>query len=719
MSRRRRVRTPTVLQMEAVECGAASLGIVLAHYGRRVPLEELRVACGVSRDGSKASNILRAARAYGLEARGYRWEVADVRSATLPVIVFWNFYHFLVVEGFGRGKVFLNDPAEGPRVVSDAEFDASFTGVALVLTPGAGFERGGRKASLVAALLERVRGSEAAVAFVALTALALVVPGLLLPVFARLFVDKILVANMDSWFKPLLIGMVLTTLVRAALSALQHRYLLRLDTKIAIATSSRFLWHVLRLPIQFFTQRYGGDISARVGVNDHIATFLSTRLALTAIDALLVVCYAGLMAAYDVELTVVGVGAAGLIVTATLLVNRRRVDGNRRLLQDQALANATLMGGLATIETLKASGTESDLFSRWAGYHTRLINAQQDLALVTQVFLVIPPLLMAVTNALVLSLGAVRVMDGTLTIGMLVAFQALMAGFLTPVNNLVSLAGTLQEMEGNMNRVDDVLRYDTDPQTRPQDSAARGAATGARLTGAVELDDVAFGYATLDGPLIEHFDLTLEPGARVALVGPSGCGKSTIAKVVTGLYEAWAGEIRFDGRPRREIPRACLAGSVAIVDQDVALYEGTIRENLTMWDPTIPDAAIVAACRDACIHDDIAARHGGYDSRVEEGGANFSGGQRQRLEIARALVDNPRVIVLDEATSALDSVTEQTIDRNLRIRGCTAIIIAHRLSTIRDADEIVVLDRGKVVERGTHEQLVGAAGLYAQLAAES
>jgi len=713
----RRVRTPTVLQMEAVECGAASLAIVLGYYGRTVALEEVRVACGVSRDGSKAVNILRAARAYGLEAKGYRWEVETLRQATLPVIVFWNFYHFLVVEGFGRDRVYLNDPAEGPRVLTNDEFDAGFTGIALSMTPGPNFERGGRRASLAAALRERVRGSGAAVALVALAGLALVIPGLLLPAFARLFVDKVLVANMDSWFKPLLAGMVLTALVRLALSTLQRRYLLRLDARISITSSSAFLWHVLRLPIEFFNQRYGGEISARVGLNDEIAAFLSTRLASTAIDGLLVVCYAVLMAAYDPLLTLIGMAAAVLVVGATLFVNRRRVDGNRRLLKEQAMAGATIMGGLSTIETLKATGAESDLFSRWAGYETKYINAQQQLALVTQLFLVIPPLLVSLTNALVLALGAIRVMEGALTMGMLVAFQTLMASFLTPVNNLVSLASNLQEMEGSMGRVDDVLRYAVDPQTStPEGEAEAGSG---KLKGFVELDAVTFGYARLDGPLIDRFDLKLTPGSRVALVGPSGCGKSTVAKLVTGLYEPWEGEIRFDGRPRRGLPRECLAGSVAIVDQDVALYEGTIRENLTLWDPSVPDAAIIAACKDACIHDDITARQGGYDSYVAEGGANFSGGQRQRLEIARALVGNPRVVVLDEATSALDTVTEQMIDRNLRIRGCTCIIVAHRLSTIRDADEIVVLDRGKVAERGTHEQLIAAGGLYAALAAES
>lgn len=710
--RNRRVRTPTVLQMEGAECGAAALAIVLGFYGRIVPLEELRLACGVSRDGSKASNMLKAARQYGLEAKGFKHELDEALALTFPVIVFWNFNHFLVLEGIRRGQVYLNDPASGPRVVTREEFDEGYTGVVLTFAPGPAFKRGGRERRLIPALLRRARGSEAAVTFTALAGLALVVPGLVLPVFSQLFVDKILVARLESWFVPLLVGMGVTALLRAALSWLQQYYLLRLETKLALTTSSQFLWHVLRLPIEFYNQRYGGEISARVGLNDTIAAFLAGHLAATAIDVLLILVYAAMMFAYDWQITFVGIGAVAVLMIATTAVNRRRVDGNQRLAKESGKAASTLLGGLSTIETLKASGLESDLFSRWAGYQAKFINAQQELTTITQLFLSVPPLILALTNITVLSLGALHVMDGRLTMGMLVAFQSLMASFLAPVTRLVQLTSTLQEMHGSMNRIDDVLRYPIDEQTL-QDSGDDDPAP--QLEGALEFRDVSFGYSRLEKPLIEGLSLSLTPGSRVALVGASGSGKSTVAKLVTGLYDPWTGDVRFDGHPRKALPRRALANSIAMVDQDISLFAGTVRENVTLWDATIPESHVVQACRDACIHDDISARSGGYDSLVDETGANFSGGQRQRLEIARALAANPRVLVLDEATSALDAMTEQIVDQNLRRRGCTCVIIAHRLSTVRDADEIIVLERGKVVERGTHDQLIAAGGAYANL----
>jgi ATP-binding cassette subfamily C protein len=456
---------------------------------------------------------------------------------------------------------------------------------------------------------------------------------------------------------------------------------------------------------------------------------LGKQLAGAGIDALLVVFYALLMLSYDWTLTLVGVASVAIIAFATTRVNRYRTDGNRKLLQEEGKATGTIMGGLATIETLKASGSESDLFTRWAGYHSKAINAKQQLGIATQVFMVLPPFLTSLTNAVVLGLGAYRIIQGELTIGMLVAFQGLMSSFLAPVNNLVGLAGVVQQMQGNMSRIDDVLRYAPDPQAEQDGAAPLATASGeagivdepsAKLTGHVELRDVTFGYSRLDPPLLTELNVSLAPGARVALVGPSGCGKSTVAKVVTGLYSAWSGEILLDGVQRGRIPRRALVNSVAIVDQDISLFEGTVRENLTLWDPTVPDAVMVRACKDASIHEEIVARRGGYDGFVAEGGANWSGGQRQRLEIARALMTNPRVLMLDEATSALDTVTEQRIDQNLRRRGCTCIIIAHRLSTIRDADEILVLSRGQVVQRGTHDELMKRAdGTYARLAREA
>jgi NHLM bacteriocin system ABC transporter peptidase/ATP-binding protein len=709
------IRTPTILQMEAVECGAAALAIVLAHFGRWVPLEELRIACGVSRDGSKASNVVKAARTYGLDARGYKREPAGLRAVAPPAILHWNFNHFLVLEGFRKGKVLLNDPASGPRWVTEEELDQAFTGVVLTFARGPEFRRGGEPPRLLLALKRRLAGTRSAIAFVILAGLALVLPGLVVPVFSKVFVDSILLEGRKEWLRPLLAGMGAAAVLTGALTWLQQAYLLRLETRMSLAGSSRFLWHVLRLPVEFFNQRFAGDISSRVGINDRVAQLLSRDLATTCLAAVMVVFFATVLVQYDPVLTLVGIAVASGNVAALRFVSRKRVDGNRRLLQEHGKLVGTAIGGLQVIETLKATGGESDLFARWSGFQAKVVNTRQDLERYTQVLDAVPPLLAAVNTALILGIGGVRVMNGALSMGGLVAFQVLMASFVAPIGRLVNLGGRLQTAEGDMSRLDDVLRYPFEPGLETGAGELPPAGSPVKLAGRLELRGVSFGYSRLDPPLIENLDLILPPASRVALVGGSGSGKSTIAKLVTGLYRPWAGEILFDGKPRVEVPRSVMTRSLAAVDQSIFLFEGTVRDNLTLWDPTVPLPEVVAAAKDACIHEDVAARPGGYDSPVEEGGANWSGGQRQRLEIARALVARPRLLVLDEATSALDPETESRIDANLRRRGCTCLIVAHRLSTIRDADEIVVLQKGKVVERGTHEELKAVAGPYAQL----
>jgi NHLM bacteriocin system ABC transporter peptidase/ATP-binding protein len=703
--------------MEAVECGAAALGIILAYYGRWVPLEELRIACGVSRDGSKAGNVAKAARTYGLSAKGFRKEPHALKVMHLPLIVFWNFNHFLVVEGFGKDKVYLNDPGTGPRVVSAEEFDQSFTGVVLACEPGPDFKRGGSKPSLLGALLRRLAGSSVAAAYVVLAGLALVLLGLVIPSFTRVFVDDILVGG-QPWTVPLLAGMGLAAIMRAVVTWIQQYYLLRLESRLAIGTSSSFLWHILRLPVQFYTQRYAGDISARVALNDKVARLLAGDLANAVLNMLVIAFYAVLMLQYDVVLTLLGVAIALLNGMALRHVSRKRVDENQRLQMDRGKYVATTMNGLQVIETLKATGAEADFFARWVGHHAKVLNAQQRLGVPSQIVSTVPPFLMALNTAAILGIGGPRVMDGSMTMGTLVAFQSLMASFLTPVNQMVTLGGTLQEVEGDMKRLDDVRRYQTDPRLDGHGLATDGdggSEEAAKLSGHLELRGLTFGYSRLEPPLVQGLDLMLKPGDRVALVGTSGSGKSTVAKLVTGLYEPWEGEVLFDGKPRAAIPRSVLTSSLAMVDQDVFLFEGPARDNLTLWDPTVPDADIVQAAKDAAIHADLAVRSGGYDVLVQESGRNFSGGQRQRLEIARALAGGPTILVLDEATSALDAGTELTIDRNIRRRGCTCLIIAHRLSTIRDSDEIIVLDRGSVVERGTHDELMALRGRYAEL----
>ena len=706
-----RVKTPTLVQMEAVECGAAALGIILGYYDRIVSLTQLRRDCGVSRDGSKASNVLKAARLYGLQAKGFKKSLDAVRSIEPPFIVFWNFNHFLVLEGFGKERVYINDPATGPRTVSYEEFNRAYTGVVLVMEPGENFQKGGSKKGIIPALASRLRNSRGAIIFCLLAGLILTIPRLAVPAFTQIFVDEILVQDRQDWLRPLILGMLLTTGIRGFLARLRLNYLRKLMLKLSASMSGSFMWHILRLPTSFYAQRFAGEISNRSQLNDKVADILSGRLATTIIDTMMIVLYGLIMFLYDWVLTLITIAFAAVNLLALRYLSRSRVDANMRLAQETGKVAGVAIGGIQTIETIKASGLESDSFTKFAGYYAKSLNAQQELAIPSQVLNTIPVLLTALATTCILVVGGLRVMNGSLSIGMLVAYQTLTTGFLNPVNELVNFGSTLQDLEADLNRLDDVLENSVDPEAEREINGnsdnvlAPVTLNSFRLEGNVELRSLNFGYSPLEPPLIEDLNLIIQPGQRVALVGGSGSGKSTVAKLVTGLYQPWSGEILLDGRPRQNIPRSVLVNSLAMVEQEIFLFAGTVRENLTLWDATVPDEDIIAACEDAAIHDLILEMPGGYNAQLSEGGMNLSGGQRQRLEIARALVRNPQVLVLDEATSALDAETELIIDRNLRKRGCSCIVVAHRLSTIRDCDEIIVLEKGKVVQRGTHESL--------------
>lgn len=704
---------PTVLQMEGVECGAASLAMILSYFGKYTTLEELRVACGVSRDGSKASNILKAARKYGLEAKGYRKEPESLKKMQMPLIIHWNLSHFLVLEGFHKGKVYLNDPACGRRTVTEKEFNESFTGITLVFNPTPEFNKDGKKPNLLSALRKRLKGSETALTYIVLVGLALVLPGLAVPVFTRIFIDDILLSGRDYWVIPLLLGMGITAVLRGGLTYLQQYYLLRLETKIALTTSGQFLWHILRLPVEFFTQRFAGDIASRMDTNDRVAKLLSGQLATAALNFIMIIFYFALMLQYNFILAIVGLSTAIINVLYLKFVSSKRRDQNRKLLQDRGRLGGVAISGLQIIETLKSTGSESEFFAKWAGYQAKALNAEQELGISTQFLTVFPAFLTGINNLIVLTLGGFLILEGELTIGMLVAFQSLMTSFMSPVNEIIGLGAQLQEVEGEMSRLDDVLKHPVDEEVANDMDDSSYA--GEKLEGHVELRNIAFGYSPMEPPLIEDFSLSLRPGARVALVGGSGSGKSTISKIIAGIYKPWSGEVLFDGKPRTSLKKSIINNSLAMVDQNISMFEGTIGDNIKLWDDTIYENEMIQAAKDACIHDDITARVGGYDHLVDEGGSNFSGGQRQRLEIARALVQNPSIIIMDEATSALDPLTEKIVDENIRRRGCTCIIVAHRLSTIRDCDEIIVMERGKIVERGTHEELKNQAGVYAKL----
>lgn len=719
-SRRVRVRTPTILQMTAVECGAACLAMVLAHHGRIVPLELLRYECGVSRDGTKASHVVRAAQRFGLLADGYSAEPESLRALPLPQIIFWNFNHFVVVDGFGPGVVHLNDPAVGPRRVTEEEFSQSFTGIVLTFTPGPSFVRGGKRQRAIDGVVRRLRRSRAAVLFVVLAGVGLVIPGLLVPAFVRVFVDYYLIQGFKDWLVPLLAAMVGAALLRVCLTWLQQSCLLRLQTKLALHGAGAFFWRVLRLPIGFFAQRHGGEIGARLALNERVAELIAGDVATILVDLLAMAVYAAIMVVYDAPLGLLAVAFAALNLLAFALVSRRLTDASRKLLLDQSTLTGVTMSGLQMIESVKASGGEDLFFNRWAGHHAKVVNAEQALERQRVMLSSSPVLLSLLGGAAVLVVGGFQVMAGDISIGALVAFQTLMVSFNAPLIGLVHLGGRIQEAEASLWRLDDILAHDLDREFCPPPRAAAQPITPddappVKLTGRVQLADLSFGFIPTAPPLIVGLTLDLEPGTRVALVGGSGSGKSTIGKLIAGLHQPWSGDIRFDGARLPDIDAALFRNSVALVDQDVALFEGTVSDNISLWDATMPETQILRAARDAMVHDDIAALPNTYDFRVREAGRNFSGGQRQRIEIARALAINPTLLILDEATSALDSVTEKQVVDNIRKRGCTTIIIAHRLSTIRDCDDIIVLDQGRIVERGPHHALLERDGLYRRL----
>ncbi|MDQ1247492.1 MAG: hypothetical protein QG597_1862 [Actinomycetota bacterium] len=712
---RKRVKVPSVLQMEETECGAACLGMVLASHGRYVPLEELRTACGVSRDGSRASNMLAAARSYGMEAKGFRRPFSRLAEGELPQILFWRFSHWVVLEGFRPNAVLINDPAEGHRVVDLEEAKRAYSGISLQVKPGPDFTPGGTRHAWVKDLLSRTRIGRVGFILAAIAGLFLVVPGVLVPLFTTVFVNSVIASPVPSSIASLLTAVAVAALLIGLLTLVQQLFLARLQTRLTVAGSYHMVEHLLRLPVQFFTQRFPGVLVGRLDQIDSISQLLAGPLVTSAVSLVGLLIYALAMVLYSPLLTAIAIAASLLNVAALVYVAKQRDAANQLQLRESARLNGLGMSTVASIEAVKTAGAEDSAFERWAGFQARYLIASQQMGRLTNGLSVVPTTLSSVTTVLVLMIGGLQVMDGALTLGVLVGFQSLMASFLSPISEMVNLATQTQTAQGQLVQINDVLSNDVDSQFVGTRRATQGTDGKLRLRGDLELRNVKFGYARTSEPVIKDFNLTVRPGQRVALVGGTGSGKSTLVRLIMGLYTPWSGEVLFDGHPREEWDRTLITTSVAFVDQQIMMFEGTIKDNLTLWDDSVPQADLIKAAQDARIHDDIVSRTGGYQSEVQEDGRNFSGGQRQRLEIARALVLDPSLLILDEATSALDTDTEQQIDRFLRRRGVTCIIVAHRLSTIRDCDEIIVLDKGEIVQRGTHDQLIAEGGRYATL----
>lgn len=710
--RRKRVSVPTVLQMEMTECGAASLCMVMAYHKLFIPLEKVRLDCGVSRDGSNAFNMVRAARNYGFEAKGFNYEPDKLHTLKLPLIIHWNFNHFVVLEGRKGNTFYLNDPASGPRTVSFEEFDSSFTGLALQIVPGPGFKAGGRPEPLFKALLSRLKSVKSGVFYIFLCSILLAVPGIIIPTMSSIFVDSVLGPNPD-WLMPLIMAMGLTIVIKAYITWLQRTAVLKLSVKFIISTTAELFNHMMRLPTEFYYQRSPGELQYRMQLNRSLADMVSGQAGDVFASFFMVAFYLIVMFQYDVPLAMTGVGIATLNVLVLRFVNKQRQTLNQTLIQEKGKLIGVMINGIHMIETIKASAADFDFFSKWAGHQARAVNAEQRMSSSTIWTNSLPQILSSLNNTAILIFGAWRVMQGDMSMGMLVAFQALMGGFLAPVTMLTSLGSQIQEARGSLDKVNDVLRYQRDEVfSRPETSEGEKLS----LEGELELRDITYGYSPLGEPLLDGFALHVKPGCRVALVGRSGSGKSTVAKIAAGLLKPWKGEILFDGKPASSYSRNCLENSVSIVDQDIVMFSGTVRENLTMWNPLKDDKDIICAASDADIHAAIAGRSGGYGTSMAEGGTNFSGGERQRIEIARALANNPSILILDEATSALDPETEKIIDDNIRRRGCACLIVAHRLSTVRDCEHIIVMENGKIVQQGTHAELVkDTEGPYSKL----
>ena len=711
-----RAKVPVVMQMEALECGAACLAMVMAYYGKWVPLEQVRYDCGVSRDGSNAKNVLVAARNYGFDAQGFRCEISSLKeNMDLPCIIHWNFNHFVVLDGFRGNCAYLNDPARGEVKVSMEEFDQAFTGICLQIKPGEEFVPGGKPKSTLEFARKRLAGAGVAVLFVLLSTIIGYLFGIVNPVFARFFMDRLLTGENRELLMPFIGLLALMGAAQIVVALVQAVYSLKINGKMAIVGNSTYMWKVLRMPMEFFSQRMSGDILQRQSTNASIASVLINTLTPLALNTIMMIFYLVVMIRYSAILTAVGIITIILNLFVSRFISAKRVNITRVSMRDSGKLAAATVSGIEMVETIKASGAENGFFQKWAGYQAS-VNAQNvKYAKLNQYLGVIPTLLSAIADSAVLVLGVWLAMRGEFTPGMIMTFQGFLSSFMSPAMTLISASQTIQEMRTEMERVEDVMQYPSD--TCFSDEPLKEDADYSKLSGTIELKNVTFGYSRLGEPLIRDFSMSMKPGSRVAFVGASGCGKSTLAKLISGLYQPWSGEILFDGKHISEIDRSVFKGSVAVVDQDITLFKDTIANNIKMWDDSIEDFEMILAARDAQIYDDIMARDGGFYGKLTEGGKDLSGGQRQRIEIARVLAQDPSVIIMDEATSALDAKTEYELVKAVKDRGITCIVIAHRLSTIRDCDEIIVLNKGLVVERGTHDELYSKGGYYTELIA--
>lgn len=702
-------KVPVMIQMEAVECGAASLGMILAWHKKWLPMEQLRKECGVSRDGCNARQIVMAARNYGLEAAAYKMEPHEIENLT-PSIIHWNFNHYVVYKGRKGNYHYINDPSQGALKIPLEEFNRSFTGVILTFKPGPDFREGGSRPSILGFVRRRLKNTGAAAFFILATSIMAAIVSIATPLLSQIFMDDILSGKSPDFFKPFMFAFLGILGLHFITELLKGIYMRKFNAAMELEANANFFWHILRLPMDFFSQRYLGDIILRQKSNQSISSTLVQNFAPLALNMAMLVLYLVFMFKYSIVLTIIGLGSMVLNFFLIKIISSKKVAFSNISERNAGKFYGVTMSCLDNIESIKAAGAETGFFGHWSGYMTNMHNSSMTLEKWDNISAIFPQILQTITSNTILFIGVWLIMDGQFTIGMLLAFQGFMYSFTTPAQQMLSSAELLIQMQTQMKRVEDVLNYPTEASAQTSGKTVSG-----KLKGEVELKNVTFGYNNFSTPQIKDFSMKLEPGKSVAIVGMSGCGKSTIARLISGLYQPSAGEILFDGRPRYDISDEEFMNSVAMIDQNAVMFDDTVAANIKMWDSSIEDFAMHMACNDAQIREDVITRPEGFNTRMAKGGKNFSGGQIQRIEIATALAREPIILIMDEATSALDADTEKRIMNSIRKMGITLIIIAHRLSTIRDCDEILVLENGTVVERGTHQSLMETGSVYKEL----
>lgn len=706
-------KTPTVFQMENTECGAASLAMILAYFHCYVPLEQLRIDCGVSKDGCNALRVYEAAESYGLEVASYKYDLDTLIHQSDPCIIHWEFNHFVVYEGIKNGYAYINDPAKGRRKITIQELDESFTGVVLTFKKGKNFKTSKKRNTILDFLVNRTKNQKSALSLLLIIGLALVVLSVLTASFSKIFIDSVLTSKNFSWFYGLLLAMIFSQVFYFVFSNLRNILVNKLQLKLSLVFGYDFISRMLRLPINFYEQRYSGDLSQRISNNDQANAFLSGRLVGIILDVVTAAFYLVFMLIYNIPLTFISLIGLSISLLITYKLVSSIKENTIKFAQDSGKLYGAMFSGLEISSTIKACGVEDKFIKRILDHYIQMANMEQHVGKISEILGFLPSLILQLTNIIILTVGAIFVIQGNLSMGMLIAFGSIFGSFIAPINNLFGLFQEIQNLRANLLRVDDIERHELD--SRYDNNNQSETDVDEKLNGSIQVSNLKFGYSKAADPLFDDVSFEINPGEVIAIVGPSGSGKSSIVKLLSGLYQPWEGNINYDGKEMMSYPPLIISSSLSVISQEIVMFDDTIKNNLTFWNSLTMDKDMINAAKDACIHDTIVQLEEGYNYKLQQDASNLSGGQRQRIEIARALVSNPSILLMDEATSSLDPITEKKIIENIRRRGCSCVIVAHRLSSIRDADKIICLKNGKIVQMGTHDQLKNKKGLYKEL----